>query len=268
MKNSRLQGQTAIVTGSSSGIGQAIAIELAKEGANVVINFHSDEAGAQDTLKAVTEAGSKGIIVQANVGREDDVLKLFTAAKKEFGSIEILVNNSGIEDDKPLMEMTIDDWEKVMNINLTGYFLCARQAAKEFTAQGLVPKKSKAVGKMVFVSSVHDKIPWSGHANYTASKGGVMMFMKSIAQELAPMKIRVNSISPGAIRTHINKHAWGTEEAMDDLLRLIPYQRIGEPEDVGKLAVFLASDDSDYITGATIYIDGGMTLYPGFQHGG
>lgn len=267
MNQQKLAGQTAIVTGSSSGIGQGIAIALAKEGANVVINYHSDQDGAEATQKAIQEANVKSIIVQANVGDEKDVLKMFDVAQKEFGGIDILVNNSGVESDKRLTEMTLEDWEKVMNINVTGYFLCAREAARVFIKQGL-KNISKAAGKMIFTSSVHDRIPWAGHSNYVASKGAVKMFMESIAQELAPQKIRVNSISPGAIRTPINKAAWGTPEGMRDLLEKIPYQRIGEVEDIGKLAVFLASDDSDYITGTTIYCDGGMTLYPDFQHGG
>jgi glucose 1-dehydrogenase len=164
--------------------------------------------------------------------------------------------------------MTLAQWQKVIGINLTGAFLCAREAAREFIRRGVVPERSKAAGKIVFVSSVHEVIPWSGHANYAASKGGIMLLMKSVAQELAPHKIRVNSIGPGAIKTRINKSAWETPEAESELLKLIPYDRVGEPADIGKVAVWLASDESDYITGTTIFADGGMLLYPGFSTGG
>jgi glucose 1-dehydrogenase len=164
--------------------------------------------------------------------------------------------------------MTLADWQTVININLTGQFLCAREAVREFLRRGMVPERSKALGKIICMSSVHEVIPWGGHVNYASSKGGVMLLMKSMAQELAPQKIRVNSIGPGAIQTPINQAAWGTPEALNSLLTLIPYNRIGQPEDIGKLAVWLASDESDYITGTTVFIDGGMTLYPGFSTNG
>ncbi len=268
MEQKRLQRLTAIVTGASSGIGKGIAIQLGKEGANVVINFHKEAEEAEDTRRQIESFDSKGLVVQADVSVESDVLKMFEDAKKAFGTIDILVSNSGIEEDKALVDMSLEEWQKVIDVNLTGYFLCAREAAKEFIKRGVVKERSTAAGKIIFISSVHDKIPWAKHANYAASKGGVMLFMQSIAQELAPQKIRVNSISPGAIRTPINKHAWGTPEALNELLKLIPYQRIGEPEDIAKAVAWLASDESDYITGATIYVDGGMTLYPDFASGG
>ena len=193
---------------------------------------------------------------------------MFARVQEEFGSFEILVNNAGIQKDAPFAEMTAEQWDKVIAVNLRGQFLCAREAVRIFRRQGIREDVSCSAGKIIAMSSVHDIIPWAGHVNYAASKGGVAMMMKSIAQEVAADRIRVNIISPGAIRTRINEEAWSTSEAYSDLMRLIPYKRIGEPDEVGRLAVWLASDDSDYITGATIYIDGGMTLYPGFETGG
>jgi glucose 1-dehydrogenase len=256
---------TALITGAGSGIGRAIAIALGKEGVNVVINFHSDAEEAEEVVRAIN---GNAIKIQADVSNEAEVIQMFKTTVDKFGKLDILVNNAGIEKNNFLTEMTLAEWQTVINTNLTGYFLCAREAAREFKKRKTVEENHVAIGKMVFISSVHDQIPWAGHANYTASKGGVTMFMKSIAQELAPYKIRVNCISPGAIKTTINKKAWNTPEAANKLLELIPYNRIGEPEDIAKIAVWLASDDSDYVTGEIIYADGGMMLYPSFMHGG
>lgn len=267
MNNQRLSGKVAIVTGSSSGIGSAVAIELAKEGAKVVINYHSDEKGAEDTLGKVKEAGSEGVIVQADVSKEEEVSKMFDAARNQYGTVDILVNNAGIQQDDAVVEMSLKEWQRVIDVNLTGYFLCSREAIKEFLKRE-VDHNNKAIGKIICVSSVHDIIPWAGHINYAASKGGVLMFTKSLALEVASKKIRVNAISPGAIKTDINEEVWSDPQKAKDLLKLIPYKRIGDPEDVGKVAAWLASDDSDYVTGTTIYVDGGMTLYPGFVDNG
>ncbi|MCK7556072.1 SDR family oxidoreductase [Chitinophaga sedimenti] len=263
----KLNGQTAIVTGSSSGLGEAIALELASAGANVVVNYHSGDDEAEAVVKRIEERGGRAIAVGADVGEEADVKQMFAKCIAAFGYVDIPVNNSGIQRDKAFHEMSLDEWNQVINTNLTGQFLCAREAVNIFLKQGM-RGVSKALGKIICISSVHDVIPWAGHVNYAASKGGVMMLMKSLAQELAPKKIRVNSISPGAIQTPINKEAWGTDEALNKLLELIPYGRIGQPEDVAKQALWLASDESDYVTGATHYIDGGMTLYPGFADNG
>ncbi len=260
----RLDGQTAVVTGASSGIGTAVALALAAEGANVCINYSSGKERAEKVLKQVEEGGGKGIICQADVSKPEDVEAMFKKTIDTFGTVDILVSNSGIQKDAPFLEMSYDDWQKVININLTGQFLCGQAAAREFVRRGVVEGKSKAAGKIICMSSVHDIIPWAGHVNYATAKGGIMMMMKTMAQELAPYKIRVNSISPGAIKTPINQSVWEDAEAMKDLLKLIPYHRIGEPEDIGKAAVWLASDESDYVTGTTMYVDGGMTLYPGF----
>lgn len=264
----KLKGQSALVTGASSGIGKAVAIALAKEGANVVINCSSHPKRGEEVAEEIKTNGGKAIVYQADVGKEEEVQAMFQAMYREFGTIDILVNNAGLQKDSSLVDMSLADWQKVIDVNLTGQFLCAREAAREFIKRGIVPDRSVAAGKIICMSSVHEVIPWSGHVNYATSKGGIMMLMKSMAQELAPRKIRVNSIAPGAIQTRINKEAWETEDALNKLLTLIPYKRIGIPEDIGKVAVWLASDESDYITGATIFVDGGMTLYPGFSDNG
>jgi glucose 1-dehydrogenase len=193
---------------------------------------------------------------------------MFEAVRNEFGAIDILVNNAGLQVDAPFTEMTRAQWQKVIDVNLTGQFLCAREAVREFRRHGVRPEISCAAGKIICISSVHEVIPWAGHVNYAASKGGVMLMMKSTAQEVAPWRIRVNSIAPGAIRTLINMQAWDTPEHYAELLKLIPYKRIGEPQEIGRAAAWLASDDSDYVHGVTLFVDGGMTLYPGFETGG
>lgn len=263
-----LRGQKALVTGASSGIGQAVAIALAQAGADVAINYGHDEEGADETEKAARAAGVQALIHQADVSKEADVQGMFRKVIDTFGTVDIVVSNAGIQQDAALLDMTLAQWQRVIDVNLTGQFLCAREAVREFCRRGVRKEVSVAAGKIICMSSVHDRIPWSGHVNYTASKGGIAMMMRSIAQEVAPQRIRVNAISPGAIRTPLNEPAWGTRAAYDDLLRLIPYKRIGEAAEIGRVAVWLASDYSDYVNGATIYVDGGMTLFPGFSHGG
>ena len=263
-----LVGQKALVTGANSGIGQAIAVGLAAAGADVVVNFVSGEERAQAVVDEIKKAGGKAIAIQADVAREEQVNSMFQRMFETFGTIDILVNNAGIQKDAPFEEMTLEQWNAVIGVNLTGQFLCARAAVREFRRRGVVPRISCAAGKIISMSSVHEVIPWAGHVNYAASKGGVMLMTKSIAQELAPHRIRVNGVCPGAIRTPINRPAWETPEAYAKLMELIPYQRIGEPEDIARAVVWLASDDADYINGISLFIDGGMTLYPGFAAGG
>jgi glucose 1-dehydrogenase len=193
---------------------------------------------------------------------------MFTNMVQQFGTIDILVNNAGLQRDAAFHNMTLAQWNTVLSVNLTGQFLCAREAIREFLRRGIVPSVSCAAGKIICMSSVHQVIPWAGHANYATSKGGIEMMMKSLAQEIAPQHIRVNGIAPGAIRTPINTSAWQTKDAYDRLMMLVPYGRIGEPEDIARAAVWLASDESDYVVGTTLYVDGGMTLYPGFATGG
>lgn len=264
----RLAGQSALITGANSGIGKAVAIEMAKAGAMVAINYITNDKNTEQIIDEIKSFGGHAIGVKADVSKEDQVKRMFNQVISEFGTLDILVNNAGLQKDSAFTKMTLEDWSLVLNVNLTGQFLCAREAAIEFLRRGPSPEKSVALGKIICMSSVHEIIPWAGHVNYAASKGGVSMLMKSIAQELGEHKIRVNSIAPGAIKTPINRTAWETPEAETNLLKLIPYNRVGVPSDIAKAAVWLASDDSDYLHGATLYIDGGMTLYPGFSTNG
>ena len=263
-----LHGQKAIVTGASSGIGRAIAIALAEAGADVVVNYVAGEDKALEVCREIERHGSRGLALKADVSDEAQVRAMFGAMFEELGTVDILVNNAGLQVDAPFEELTLAQWNKVIGVNLTGQFLCAREAVREFKSRGVRPEISCSAGKILCVSSVHEVIPWAGHVNYAASKGGVMLMMKSIAQEVAPYRIRVNSICPGAIRTPINMEAWGTPEAYSELIKLIPYKRIGEPDEIGRAAVWLASDYADYVHGISLFVDGGMTLYPGFETGG
>ena len=268
MSSQSLKGQSALVTGADSGIGKGVAIALAQAGARVVINYAHNAAAAEETVNEITNAGGEAFAHQADVSHEGEVQAMFAEMYKQYGTIDILINNAGLQKDSRFVDMTLDQWNTVIGINLTGQFLCSREAAKEFIKRGVVAERSRAAGKIICMSSVHEVIPWAGHANYAASKGGIMMMMKSIAQEFAPWKIRVNSIGPGAIKTPINHQAWDTPAAEKKLLELIPYGRVGVVEDIGKAAVWLASDDSEYVTGTTLFVDGGMTLYPGFSTNG
>lgn len=264
----KLQGQRALVTGANSGIGAQVAKALAKAGAAVVINYVEDEEKAQAIVTEIHDAGGQGLAVYADVSKEDDVIALFQTMYQAFGSIDILINNAGIQRDAAFDDMTFAQWQEVIGVNLTGQFLCSREATREFKRKGVIPELSCAAGKIICISSVHDVIPWAGHVNYAASKGGVNMMMKSMAQELAQHHIRVNAISPGAIKTPINTDAWSTPQAEEELLQLIPYGRVGETPDIARAAVWLASDEADYVVGHNLYIDGGMLLYPGFRTGG
>jgi len=267
MNEKILQGQTAIVTGANSGIGKAVAIALGEAGANVVVNYVTRSEDARDVVTQIENSGSAAIAVKADVSNEQEVTSMFAQAVERFSTVHILVNNAGLQRDAPFAEMTLEQWNTVIGINLTGQFLCAREAVREFRRRGM-QSLSCALGKIICMSSVHESIPWAGHANYAASKGGIHMLMKTMAQELAHEHIRVNAIAPGAIKTPINREAWETAEARERLLKLIPDGRIGDPEDIGKACVWLASDQSDYITGVSIGVDGGMLLYPGFRTGG
>ncbi|WP_294208214.1 SDR family oxidoreductase [uncultured Chryseobacterium sp.] len=265
-----LKNQVAVVTGASSGIGTGIAKSLAAAGATVVVNHSSERSlpDAEKVLKEITDAGGKGITYRCDVSKEEEVIKMFEDTVAQFGTVDILVNNAGIQKDAKFIDMTIDQWNAVIGVNLTGQFLCAREAIKEFLRRGIDPSRSVACGKIIHISSVHEVIPWAGHANYASSKGAIRMLMQTLAQEYGSKKIRVNSICPGAIQTPINTDAWDTPEALKSLLTLIPYDRIGQPEDIGNLAAFLASDLSDYITGTSIFVDGGMKTYESFATGG
>ena len=268
--NKRLQGQTAIVTGASSGIGTAVAKAIGKDGANIIVNYLSDAEEAEEVAHSICEDSLCGsaITVKADVSKEDQVINMFKQAIDEFGTVDICVANAGLQRDFALHEMSLKDWQLVIDVNLTGQFLCAREAIREFLRRGHRPEVSNALGKIIHMSSVHEVIPWAGHANYAASKGALVMLMQSIAQEYGPRGVRANSIVPGAIQTPINKEAWETPEALKKLNRLIPYGRIGQPSDIGSAAVWLCSDESDYINGTTLFVDGAMTCYPGFTENG
>lgn len=261
----RLKDKIVLVTGSSNGIGKEIALEMARNGAKVIINYHSSKNDAEEVLKQV-KTYTDGISVQADVSSEKDMKSLFAKAIETFGRIDVVVSNAGMQADAPFLEMDLKHWQKVIDVNLTGQFLCMNLAARQFVKQE--QKIGYPKGNIICMSSVHDMIPWAGHVNYSASKGGVSMLMKSVAQELAPEGIRVNAISPGAIQTEINKEAWSSKKNMTELMKLIPYRRIGQPIDVAKAAVWLASNESDYVVGETLYIDGGMMLYPEFSDNG
>lgn len=263
-----LAGQKALVTGASSGIGRGVALALGAAGADVVVNYVRGDDDAEEVAAAVRATGVDAYAHRADVSSEEQVLEMFETMRIRFGTVDILVNNAGLQRDAPIDEMSLEQWNAVLAVNLTGQFLCAREAVREFKRRGVRPEVSCAAGKIICISSVHEVIPWAGHVNYAASKGGLMLMMKSIAQEVAPHRIRVNSIAPGAIRTPINTAAWSTPEAYEELIKLVPYRRIGEVEDIGRAAVWLASDQADYVNGTSLVIDGGMTLYPGFATGG
>jgi glucose 1-dehydrogenase len=263
-----LSGQKALVTGANSGIGKGVAIALGEAGADVVVNYVDGDDAANAVVEEIKKSGAKAYAHKADVSSEDDVAAMFARMRQEFGTTDILVANAGLQRDAAFHEMTLAQWHKVLDVNLTGQFLCAREAVREFLRRGVVPSVSSAAGKIICMSSVHQVIPWAGHANYASSKGGIKLMMESLAQEVAPKRIRVNAIAPGAIRTPINTAAWETKAAYDALMTLVPYGRIGEPEDIARAAVWLASDHSDYVVGTTLFVDGGMTLYPGFATGG
>jgi len=263
-----LTGQCALVTGANSGIGESVAIALGQAGAKVVVNYVAGDEAAETVVAKIRAAGSEAYAHKADVSNESEVQAMFQRMQKQFGTIDILVNNAGLQRDASFPEMTLQQWNTVISVNLTGQFLCAREAVREFLRRGVVPAVSNAAGKIICMSSVHQMIPWGGRANYAASKGGVKLLMESMAQELAPQQIRVNAIAPGAIRTSINRDAWQTDAAYKQLMTLIPLRRIGEPLDIARVAVWLASDYAEYVVGATIFIDGGMTLFPGFGTGG
>jgi len=263
-----LSGQKALVTGANSGIGKGVAIALGEAGADVVVNYVDGDDAANAVVEQIIKSGAKAYAHKADVSSEEQVAAMFARMKTEFGTTDILVANAGLQRDSAFHQMTLAQWNKVLDVNLTGQFLCAREAVREFLRRGVVPEVSSAAGKIICMSSVHQEIPWGGHANYATSKGGIKLLMESLAQEVAPKKIRVNAIAPGAIRTPINTDAWQTKQAYDALMTLVPYGRIGEPEDIARAVVWLASDHSDYVVGTTLFVDGGMTLYPGFATGG
>lgn len=268
MVNRLLEKQRTVVTGASSGIGEGIARAFVEAGASVIINYRSDNESADRIVSELREQGGHAVAIQADIAKPEECERLFAAARSELGGIDVLVANAGVQRDAAFTDMILEDWQGVIDVNLTGQFICAQEAVRQFRKQGIEPKRSQSLGKIIFTNSVHQVIPWAGHVNYAASKGGLKLLMESMAQELAREKIRVNAIAPGAITTDINKDAWENSEAREKLLKLIPYGRVGVPVDVAKAAVWLASDESDYVVGTTIFVDGGMLLYPAFREDG
>jgi len=255
-----LLGQAALITGANSGIGRSIALALASAGADIVINYKANRPAADALVRDIASMGQRAIAIEADVGEEDDVGRLFKTAMEYLGTLHILVTNAGIEFGAPFSEMTLGQWESVVKTNLTGQFLCMREAAREFLRRGVDPKLSVAAGKIVCISSVHQDIPRIGHANYASSKAGVMMLMRSAARELAPQKIRINAIAPGAVKTEMNRHAWESPRAYERLCEIVPYGRIGCPDEIGQAALWLCSEAADYVTGTTLRVDGGLSL--------
>ena len=257
----RLQNKRALVTGANSGIGRAIAIRLAQEGASVTVNYVTHPEAADEVVREIKDAGGQAIAVMADISNEAQVEAMFARTLGELGGLEILVNNAGMETYQPFLEMPLEAWQKVLNIDLTGAFLCAQRAARAMV-------KSGAGGAIVNITSVHQTIPWGGYAHYCAAKSALAMLTKTIALELATENVRINAVAPGAIATPINQNVWGDPDSLRDLLTKIPSERVGKPEEVASVVAFLCSDEASYVTGATVYVDGGMTLYPSFRHGG
>lgn len=255
-----LKDKVAVVTGSSKGIGAEIAIRLGKEGAKVVINYNSDKEGAEKIVDKISQAGSEAIAVKADMSVESSAKELVDAAIEKFGKLDIFVNNAGMEVPAPSHKMTLENWQRVIDVNLTGYFLGSRAALSYF-----VEKKIK--GTIINLSSVHEQIPWPTFAHYAASKGGVKLLTQTLALEYAPLGIRVNAIGPGAINTPINKEKMQDPEKKAALEKIIPMGYAAEPSEVANVAAWLASEQSSYVTGITLFVDGGMTLYPSFQGG-
>lgn len=260
--NIDLTGQAAIVTGASSGLGRASALLFARAGAKVAVNYNSSKDEADAVVAEIVSGGGEAFACQADTADEDAVIRLFDEAAARFGGVDAVFANAGMQKDAAYADLTLADWKRVIDVNLTGQFLVSREAVRRFRKQG-DRGFGRAIGKILFMSSVHETIPWAGHANYAASKGGSGMLMRTLAQEVAEERIRVNGLAPGAIRTEINADV---DEAA--LLKLIPYGRVGDVDDVARAALFLMSDAADYIVGSTLTVDGGMSLYPGFRHNG
>lgn len=255
-----LKGKVVAITGGSTGLGRAMALRFAKEGANVAINYYKDEAEAQQVKSELEAYGVKAIIFGGDVQKEEDVVNFVQTTINELGTLDVMVNNAGIENPVPSHEMPLEDWNRVIGTNLTGAFLGSREAIKYFVEHDIK-------GSVINMSSVHEMIPWPLFVHYAASKGGIKLMTETLALEYAPKGIRVNSIGPGAIDTPINAEKFADPAQRADVESMVPMGFIGEPEDVANCAAFLASEQARYVTGITLFVDGGMTKYPDFQAG-
>lgn len=253
-----LGGRRALVTGGATGIGAATAKRLAADGAAVVINYIGDAEPAARLVDEVAAAGGRALSIEADVSREEAVGEMFARAQGELGGpVDLLVNNAGVQKPFSLVEMPLEEWDKVLAVNLTGAFLCARQAARALIAAG-------APGTIVNVSSVHELIPWPNFSHYCASKGGMKLFAQSIARELAAERIRVATVAPGAILTPINRELADDAEKRREVEEQVPWGRLGQPDEIAAAIAWLAGPEAEYVVGSTLFVDGGMTLYPRF----
>jgi glucose 1-dehydrogenase len=250
----RLQGRNALVTGSSKGIGRAIAARFGREGANVVVNYNSDPKGANEAVEEIRSCGGKATAVKADLGNVASVQALLAASIEALGSLDVLVNNAGIESHAPFWDVTEADFDRVLSVNLKGVFFATQAMVNHLRATG-------RPGRIINISSVHEEIPFPNFAAYCASKGGLKMLTRDLAVELGPLGITVNSIAPGAIETPINTKLLNDPTKLRSLLAQIPLGRLGKPDDVAGLAAFLASDDASYATGSTYFVDGGLTWF-------
>lgn len=255
-----LEGKVVVITGSSTGLGKAMAIRFAMEKAKVVVNYRSKEDEANSVLEEIKNIGGEAIAVKADVTVESEVIDLVQSAIQHFGKLDVMINNAGLENPVPSHEMTLSDWNRVIDTNLTGAFIGSQEAIKYFV-------ENNVKGNVINMSSVHEKIPWPLFVHYAASKGGIKLMTQTLAMEYAPKGIRVNNIGPGAINTPINAEKFADPVQRADVESMIPMGYIGKPEEIAAVAAWLASSESSYVTGITLFADGGMTLYPSFQAG-
>ncbi|MFB6343029.1 3-oxoacyl-ACP reductase FabG [Saccharicrinis sp. FJH62] len=262
----KLKGKVALITGASSGIGKAIALRFAAEGATVVVNHFNQEDKAREVVEKIRSENGKAIYIEADISDETAVKAMFAKIMERIGTLDILVNNAGRQKDAPFWDMSLQDWNAVINVDLTGHFLCTREAAKLFLQKET--HEDEMPGNIIFITSVHQNIPWAQRANYTAAKAGASMLMKTAAMELAPKNIRVNAVAPGAVKTAINIENFRDPNEKEKILRKIPFGKAGRAEDIASAVLWLASSEAGYITGETLFVDGGMELYADFAHGG